>query len=81
MESGRYLHIVEVKSLKAPAQISPFEQVGRKKQLNLIRAARNYIFKYKVTKEVRFDIVSITFYKERYELEYIPNAFIPMFGI
>lgn len=78
MESERLLHIIEVKSLKAPSARDPFEQVDWKKRLNLIRAARSYVVTKKVEKEVCFDIVSITFKDKEYDLEYIPNAFLPI---
>ncbi|HPB89165.1 MAG TPA: YraN family protein, partial [Bacteroidales bacterium] len=58
MESSDFLHIVEVKSLKSPSPIAPFQQVDRLKQRFLVRAARRYIRSRNITKEVRFDIVS-----------------------
>lgn len=78
LESNEFLHIVEVKSLIAPYQIAPYEQVDRKKQRNLINAARRYIAKFRVEKEVRFDIVSIVFCGRKISLEYIPEAFYPI---
>ncbi|NMB37434.1 MAG: YraN family protein [Bacteroidales bacterium] len=80
MESPDFLHIVEVKSLKAPSPIAPFEQVDWLKQRFLVRAARRYIRSRNITKEVRFDIVSIMFHQDgKIDLEFIPAAFFPMF--
>jgi len=78
MERGPFLHIVEVKSLRLPSVRAPFEQVDWRKRYNLIRAARRYVVQKRVSKEVVFDIVSITFDGEEYRLEYIPNAFLPI---
>ena len=76
MESERWLHVVEVKTLRAPAPIEPWEQVGPEKQRNLILAADHYARQRKVVKEVHFDIVSVL-EDERGEMhvEYIPEAF------
>ncbi len=79
VESRDRLHIVEVKSLTAPAAASPYEKVDRAKQLRLASAARNYIGLRHIEKEVQFDIVSIVFYEDRHELEYIPGAFFPIY--
>ena len=79
MESENYIHVIEVKSLKAPAQLSPFEHVDKKKQNNIVGAARKYIFQQRVTKELQFDIVSVLLYKSRVELDYIENAFFPIY--
>jgi len=79
MEDDR-LHIVEVKSLNAPALISPSEHVDLAKQRNLAYAANHYVLSRGITKETQFDIVSILFAKDgSYTLEYIPEAFLPIF--
>jgi putative endonuclease len=80
MESKDFLHIVEVKSLKSPSPIAPFQQVDRFKQRFLVRAARRYIRSRNITKEVRFDIVSIMFHKDgTTDLDFIPAAFFPLY--
>jgi len=80
MESKDFLHIVEVKSLKSPSLIAPFQQVDRLKQRFLVRAARRYIRSRNITKEVRFDIVSIMFHKDgTIDLDFIPAAFFPLY--
>ena len=80
MESDDFLHIVEVKSLKSPSQIAPFQQVDWHKQRFLVRAARRYVRSRNITKEVRFDIVSIMFHKDgTTDLEFIPAAFFPIY--
>ena len=79
MESERELHIVEVRSRRYPAMMTPSASVDRKKQGHLIRAASSYVRRKKIDKDVVFDIVSIVFYKDNYHLEYIENAFLPFF--
>lgn len=77
METENELHIVEVRSRKFPALVSPAETVLRKKQRNIIRAAAIYVGMKNISKEVVFDIVSIIFLEDGYSLEYIENAFLP----
>lgn len=79
VETSDRLHIVEVKSLVAPVTASPYEKVDRAKQMKLASAARSYIGLEHIVKEVQFDVVSIVFYEERHELEYIPAAFFPIY--
>ena len=78
VESERWLHVVEVKLLRKPSAIEPWEQVGREKQRNLAVAADHYVRQARVTKEVHFDIVSVTEEGERTRVEYIPEAFLPI---
>lgn len=79
MESRDRLHIIEVKSLEAPSPIFPDEQVDLIKRRNLISAAAGYVAHSHTTKEVQFDIVSVMYFDGRPELEYIPEAFYPLY--
>lgn len=79
MESPQWLHIVEVKLLRMPSAIEPWEQVGAQKQRNLAIAADHYVRMNRIEKEVHFDIVSIgEVVGGAMRIEYIPEAFIPM---
>jgi putative endonuclease len=78
-ERGKMLHVVEVRSRTEPYLIEPSQTVLFEKQRNVIAAARAYIYKYKIIKEVQFDIVSIIFVKDGHQIEYIPNAFYPYY--
>lgn len=78
VESEDRLHIVEVKSLTAPAIVDPLEKVDIKKQRRLASAAAYYIASHKVAKEVQFDLISVIFYPEGHSLEYVPKAFWPV---
>ena len=78
MESPQWLHIVEVKLLRKPSAIEPWEQVGEEKQRNLAMAADHYVRERGVRKEVHFDIVSVVETGRDVQIEYIPEAFHPI---
>ena len=78
MESAERVHFVEVKTMTAPLLIQPFEKVDSVKQGRLVAAASHYIAARSVQKEVQFDVVSVVFDGERTEVEYIPEAFYPI---
>jgi len=71
------LVIVEVKTRTLPYVVSPEKAVTRKKQRNLIKASEKYVMIHKIDLEVRFDIITITFSNNKYEIEHIPDAFYP----
>jgi putative endonuclease len=79
MEDQRYIHIVEVRSRTAPYLVSPLDSVDKTKQRKLFRAASAYAKKHKVTKEIIFDIVSVTYLGESYDIEYFEGAFYPLY--
>ena len=79
MESEQCLHIVEVKTLTEPAPIEPQQQVDRRKMRHLARAAAAYVGSRGITKEVHFDIVSVLIGADGARIEYIPEAFYPIF--
>lgn len=81
MESPAKLHVVEVKTLRKPSPIEPWEHVDARKQSALVSAANKYIGVHHIHKEVQFDIVSILVSEddESYDLRYIPEAFIPIY--
>ena len=68
---------VEVKTRKSTAFGNPEVFVDVQKQRHLIRAA-SYYSKFKnITKEIRFDIVSIVNNMESQEIRHIEDAFKP----
>lgn len=81
MASPGTLHIVEVKTLRKPSPIEPWEHVDRLKQGKLAAAAGRYLHQRKFHGEVQFDIVSILVDGEweSWNLRYIPNAFLPVY--
>ncbi len=76
-ENKEFVIFVEVKTRKNNAFGSPEIFVDRKKQRFMIRAANEYIRRYNVEKEARFDIVAITM-NEPDGLVHLPDAFYPL---
>lgn len=84
MESNRecdrekVLHIVEVRSLKEPYAKEPFESVGYRKQMSVLKAARRYLAGCRDEYNVQFDVVSVVFSENGdFKLDYFPDAFTP----
>ncbi len=78
MESRERVHVVEVKTMTPPLLIQPYEKVDARKQSLLIAAASRYIVEKHVRKEVQFDVVSVVLGEDGPLVEYIPEAFIPI---
>lgn len=78
-EKDGVLHFVEVKSRSHNYLVEPKQAVVRKKQNNIILAADGYMQRFNLSLEGSFDIISIVFYGNRYELEFIEKAFDPSF--
>ena len=79
MEGQDAIHFIEVKTLQAPAAHQPWEAVTLAKQRNVSSAAQHFISERHIRKEARFDIVSIIFEGDEPSLEYIPEAFFPIY--
>ena len=78
VESAQRVHVVEVKTLTPPLLIRPYEKVDAAKQSRMVAAARHYIAFRQIRKEVQFDVVSVVLDGDRAEVEYIPEAFFPL---
>ena len=76
-ENDDYLVIVEVKTRKSTTFGTPEIFVDIQKQRHLIRAAMCYAKFKNVTKEIRFDIISVINSPELQEVTHIENAFKP----
>jgi len=74
---GPMLVIAEVKSRAGNYVVEPQLAVNRSKQLLIISATNAYLNKKNLDLEVRFDIISIVFYRAGHKLEHIENAFYP----
>jgi len=77
------LHFVEVKSRVAPAPAAPEENVGYLKQRRIVSAARRYLHSADAKPqfaqaEVFFDVFSVIFEGEKVEVNYFPQAYIPI---
>lgn len=75
-EKGNRIVIVEVKA-RATDIIYPEDAIDRKKISNLVRAANAYISYYNLPHEVQFDVISLIGSLDAFEVEYIPDAFLP----
>lgn len=71
------LVIVEVKSRSGLSYEHPSEAVTKKKIKRIIEAADAYILDNDIEIETRFDIITVIFYKEDYDLEHFEDAFYP----
>ena len=80
MESPGRVHFVEVKTLTPPLLVEPYEKVDARKQSRLVAAARRYIACRQVREEVQFDVVSVVLDGDQPRVEYIPEAFFPVFN-
>ena len=77
------IHFVEVKARQKSIQAPPQENVDAGKQRRLTKAALRYLSSAKVLPvrdpECIFDIIAITFEGENANVEWIPQAFIPLY--
>lgn len=74
---GNILSIVEVKTRTGNFFGEPEEGVTKKKERFLADAADYYIQSKNLNVECRYDIISITFWGGKYELNMIEDAFYP----
>jgi len=79
VESERAVHIVEVKTLTPPLLSLPAEKVDAAKQARLAAAARRFLAENRLDREVQFDIVAVVLDGDEPQVEYIPEAFYPIF--
>ncbi|MBR5076275.1 MAG: YraN family protein [Bacteroidales bacterium] len=84
---GRELHIVEVKSRVAPVMAEPEQNVRRDKQRRMVAAANAFLHSAERKElpadlEIIFDVLSVVFFGNGadFEIEYYPNAFIPLYA-
>lgn len=77
-EINNTLVIVEVKTLTGTYFQQPFQNVTKKKQKFIIKAANAYIEKFEIDYETRFDIISIVLKNEKFYIEHIEDAFYPL---
>jgi len=77
------IHFVEVKARRKSIQAPPQDNVDRNKQRRIATAAKRYLCtkgkslsgKY----ECFFDVAAVTFEGETVHMEWIPQAYIPMY--
>jgi len=71
------LVVVEVKLRSTDYFGDPSEAVTRKKQRFLIEAVEAYLDKIPDDPDVRFDVVSIVYSQNKYQIDHISDAFTP----
>jgi len=76
-EKDRLLIIVEVKSRYGAGRVTADDLLSPGKLRFIVDAAEAYINRYLIEKEVRFDLVIVTFSGEGLAVEHIEGAFIP----
>ena len=72
-----FIVFVEVKTRTDDYHMHPRHAVTSEKQKSIIYAAENYLKRYNIDKESRFDIISIISNGKTVEIEHIENAFYP----
>lgn len=76
------LHFVEVKTRTAPSAADPEDNVNEAKKRHLVQAAQDFLHSDSSPKgdfEIFFDVISVLIFQDSCEIEYYPQAFIPMY--
>ena len=77
------IHFVEVKARKESIQAPPQDNVNTLKQKRLAKAAGAFLNKTESLPfgemECFFDVIAVTFHRSVYEIEWIPQAYIPIY--
>lgn len=77
------IHFVEVKTRCRSIQAPPQENVGHKKQSRITKAALSFLKSREGipygSHECSFDVVAVTFQENDIKLEWIPQAYIPIY--
>jgi putative endonuclease len=76
-ENKDFIVFIEVKTRTDDYLLHPRHTVTSEKQKSIIYAAENYIDRYNINKESRFDIISIISDGKTVEIEHIEDAFYP----
>jgi putative endonuclease len=76
-ENKDFIVFIEVKTRTDDYVMHPRHAVTSEKQKSIIYAAENYLERYNVNKESRFDIISIISNGKTIEIEHIEDAFYP----
>ena len=77
------IHFVEVKTRRESIQAPPQENVDRRKQTKIIKAARASLKSRKgrtfARTDSQFDVVAVTIIEDHMRIEYFPQAYIPIY--
>ena len=75
-ENDEFIVFCEVKTRKDNRYGEPETFVDRNKQKHMFAAANHFIGRYGITKEARFDILTVIRTPENMEVRHLPDAFI-----
>lgn len=76
-QDGDELVIVEVKSRNGLRYEHPSEAVTNTKIKRIVEAADAYLIEKELEVDTRFDIITVVFFNDNFELEHFPDAFYP----
>lgn len=76
-QDGDELVIVEVKSRSGLRYEHPSEAVTNQKIKRIVEAAEGYIQQVNWNGDTRFDVITVIFFSENFELEHFKDAFYP----
>lgn len=74
---GEEVVIVEVKTRRNTDYGRPEDAVNERKIRHIVSSTDAYVRKYSVDLPIRFDIVTVIGTKPPYDIEHIPDAFLP----
>jgi len=70
-----FIVFIEVKTRKTNYFGEPFTFVNNAKQKNIIKAANEYINRFDINEEARFDIISVLYNERQKNIQHIEDAF------
>jgi len=76
-ENKDFIVFCEVKTRSDDFQMHPVTAVNREKQRSLVLCADTYIKRYNITKECRFDVITIITGSDSFKIDHIEDAFYP----
>jgi putative endonuclease len=76
-ENKDFVVFAEVKTRSENFMADPRDTISREKQRLMIFAAEDYIRRYNINKEGRFDIITIISKGQTFTIDHIENAFYP----
>ncbi len=76
-ENKDFIVFIEVKTRSENFQVDPRDAVNREKQRSIILCADNYIRWNNVSKECRFDVITVISSEDSYRIDHIEDAFYP----
>lgn len=75
--NGRELVVVEVKARKQSDFPPPEDLISHKKEQFIIEASEHYLYQYRVSLPVRFDLIAIIKSGALMDIQHIEDAIIP----